>query len=241
MSLKVFVFPGAWGLASTGPFALKLLAWLRMVGLEHDIVETTSMRRAPKGKNPWIELDGQPIGDTELIMAHLSRLHGLDPDAWLDPVQRATALAFRRMIEEHLHQVLEYELLVSAPGQAAMRAFIAEQAPSFVAGFAASMMARRFGRQLHARGVGRHAPDEIAAMGIADLQALELLLGDGPWLLGDRACSLDAVAYGFLGPLVRAPVEQPVMGYARNSEALRRFVERAQAAWFPELAAEAAA
>ena len=41
----------------------------------------------PKGKNPWIELDGKLIGDNELIIELLSKRHGVD----LDAVARATS------------------------------------------------------------------------------------------------------------------------------------------------------
>ena len=34
--LRVFTFEADWGLPTTGPFALKLLAWLRLNGIAYD-------------------------------------------------------------------------------------------------------------------------------------------------------------------------------------------------------------
>jgi hypothetical protein len=66
-TLKVFTFAPDWGLPTVGPFALKLLAWLELAGLPYEQVYEANPRKGPKSKNPWIELDGERIGDSELI------------------------------------------------------------------------------------------------------------------------------------------------------------------------------
>lgn len=43
---------GAWGLASVGPFCLKLDAWLRIAGIAHRAVVDATPLRAPRGKLP---------------------------------------------------------------------------------------------------------------------------------------------------------------------------------------------
>ena len=64
--LRVFTFSPAWGLPSSGPFALKLLKWLELAGVEFEQVVEDLPNKGPKGKNPWVEIDGQRIGDTEI-------------------------------------------------------------------------------------------------------------------------------------------------------------------------------
>jgi hypothetical protein len=78
-------------------------------------------RKGPKGKNPWIELDGEPIGDTELIIEFLFKRYGVDLDAGLSSEQKAIGLAWRRTFEEHFHQVLEWELFEHPAGATYMR------------------------------------------------------------------------------------------------------------------------
>ena len=70
-TLRVFTFTPDWGLPSAGPFAIKLLAWLELAGIRHEQV----IEDNPRG------LDGEPIGDTELIIDLLSKRYGADLDA----------------------------------------------------------------------------------------------------------------------------------------------------------------
>lgn len=231
--LKVYVFPGAWGLPTNGPFALKLEAWLRFVGIPYDRVEEADPRKGPKGKNPWIEQGGVRMGDTDLIAQHLRPQAKRDLDAHLAPEQRAIALAARRMVEEHLHQVLEYELFVHPDGWRHMIPLF-EPVPWPVRPLVRWFMRRHFSRQLRARGVARHAPDVVAAHGRDDLDALVTLLGGREYFFGDQPTSLDAVVYGFVAIFVFSPLESPVATYARTLPTLVAFCERVRATWFPE-------
>src|SRR4051812_36407773 len=106
-TLRVFTFGPDWGLPSAGPFALKVLAWLELTGVPYEQVIEDDPRKGPKGKNPWIELDGKQIADSEIIIEHLSKLRKVDLDEGLSFEQRAMGHAWRRTFEEHFHQVLE--------------------------------------------------------------------------------------------------------------------------------------
>ncbi len=237
--LRVFAFSGAWGLPSTGPFALKLLSWLQLAGIDHDVVYEDDSRKGPKGKNPWVELDGQRMADSQLIIDHLRTVNDVDPDAWLDDDQRAVVHAFRRMIEEHLHQAFEYELIVHDDGYPHFLDLFGS-VPKLLRSPIAGYMRGHFKKQLTARGLLRHSPDDITAMGIADVDAVVTLLGDKPYLLGDRPCSLDAVAFGFLALFFYSPLQTPVATRVKVDPALHAWLHRLRAAWFPVAVSAAA-
>src|ERR1700712_2239209 len=114
--ITVFTFSGDWGLPSAGPFALELLKWLDIAGLNYRQVIQENPAKGPQGKNPWIELEGKRIGDSEIIIALLASQTGFDIDASLSPSEKALNHAVRRMMEEHFHQVLEWELFVHPEG-----------------------------------------------------------------------------------------------------------------------------
>jgi glutathione S-transferase len=236
--LRVFVFSAGFGLPTTGPFALKLEFWLRLAGLEYERVYEDDTRKGPKGKNPWIEIDGEPMADTELIIKHLSAERGIDLDSHLTDEQRAVALATTRMVEEHLHQVLEYELFIHDAGWDLMSDFMDESLPWGLRAVVKTYMRSHFRKQLHARGVARHAPEEIAEMGRADLDALEVLIGDGPYLFGDQPCTADASVFGLVAPLVYVPAEAPVMEHASSLDNVRTYCERIIKEWFDGQASE---
>ncbi len=84
-TLRVFTFTPDWGLPTVGPFALKLVAWLELARIPYEQVIEGNPRKGPKGKNPWIELNGERIGDSEIIIDLLTRRHGIDLDQGLTP------------------------------------------------------------------------------------------------------------------------------------------------------------
>lgn len=233
--LEVFVFAPAWGLPSSGPFACKLLAWLRLHGIAHQVVVEDDSRKGPKGKNPWVRLDGELLGDSELVIEALAARHGIELGVGLDARSRGLALGLRRLAEEHLHQVFEHELIVHDTGYRAFRAMVCADLPPVVGPLVASWLRSHFRRQLHARGVGRHAPDVIERMGRADLDALADVLGDRPWFFGDTPTDVDCAIWGQVAPFVFSGLGTPVAEYARTHPTLGPWAGRARALWFPEL------
>ena len=61
---------------------------------------------SPKGQLPYIDDDGERVADSTFIRAHIERKYGFDFDDGLDPLERAQAWAFERMIEHHLYWAL---------------------------------------------------------------------------------------------------------------------------------------
>ncbi|HEV2430640.1 MAG TPA: Tom37 metaxin N-terminal-like domain-containing protein, partial [Burkholderiales bacterium] len=94
--IKLFQFPRMFGIPNVSPFCCKLETWLRIARVPYEIVDTPDPRKGPKGKLPFIEDAGVRIGDTSLIVDHLVRTRGVDPDARLNASQRAIALLVQR-------------------------------------------------------------------------------------------------------------------------------------------------
>jgi glutathione S-transferase len=232
--LRVFTFGPGWGLPTVGPFALKLLAWLRLADIPYEQVIAENPRKGPKGKNPWIELDGERIGDSEVIIDRLERRHGVSLDEGLAAEQVALGHAWRRAFEEHFHQVLEWELFLHPAGAAWMRASLASQMPPVLGPAVFLVLRSHFNRQLHARGVARHAPDVIADKGRADLDALAAFLGERPFLLTDRPTSADAAVFGLLAPMVYWPMQTPVALHAKSLPNVAAYCERMRQRCFGE-------
>lgn len=226
MTIRVFTFSPDWTLPSAGPFAVKLLAWLRLAGIPYEQVIEDDPRKGPKGKNPWIELDGERIGDSEIIIDLLSRRYGVDLDDGLDPVEKAAGHAWRRTFEEHFHQILEWELFGHDAGADYMRASMTAKMPPVLGPVVFRMFSRQFRRQLHARGIARHAPDVIAAKGRADIDALAAFLRDRPYLLGDEPRTADTSVFGLLAPMVRWPMPTPVASHAKSVPRIVAYCDR---------------
>jgi glutathione S-transferase len=224
--LRVVTFSPDWGLPAAGPFDLKLLAWLKLAGIPYEQRFEDDSRKGPKGKSPWIELDGERIGDTEIIIERLGQRFGVDLDAGLTAEQRALGHAWRRTFEEHFHQVLEWELLVHPAGVASMKASLAKRLPPVARTLVWAMISSHMRRQLHARGIARHQPEIIEAKGRADVDALGVFLGDRPFLLTDRPTAADAAVFGLLAPMIYWPMSTPVAAYMRTVPPIAAYCER---------------
>lgn len=225
-NLTVSTFSPDWGLPTSGPFALKLLKWLDLAGLSYDQVFEDVPSKGPKGKSPWIELDGERIGDSEAIIELLAQRSGFDIDRGLSDEQRALSHTLRRMLEEHFHMVFEWELFVHPEGINAVRGMAARMVPAIMVGPVATMICRHFRNQLGARGMARHSPATIAAKGKADLDAIEAILGDKPFLVSNHPSMADMSAYGLLGPMAAWPMRTPVADSIKNRPRLRTYLQR---------------
>lgn len=226
-SVRVHTFTNLFdGLPAGGPFDLKLLAWLNLAGIPYEHAFQDDTRKGPKGKNPWIELDDERIGDSEIIIQRLGQTFDVDIDSGLSERDAATAHAWRRTFEEHFHQVFEWELLVHPEGAGFMKAFVRSQMPPVLGGVAFRMMHRGMAKQLHARGIARHAPEVIAAKGRHDIDALSAFLGDRSFLVADHAVTADAAVFGQLAPMMVWPMGTPVAQYLRGVGNLVEYVER---------------
>lgn len=233
--LEVYTFSPRWGLPTTGPFALKLLAWLNEAGIDYVQRFEDRPGKGPLGKSPWIEHDGQRLGDSDAIIAHLAKLHDL-PDPFAVPdSEKALRLALKLAFEERFHQILEWELFVHPAGAAEVRAIVREALPPPVDRLISAGMIRHFTRQLHARGIGRLPPQAIADEGERLLDMVDALLGSGTaWLSGaDAPDIVDFAAWGQLAPMLSWPMQTPVAMAAKARPALMHWHEAMLARYVP--------
>ena len=57
---------------------------------------------------------------------------------------------------------------------------------------------RMLHRQVDGQGIGRHTAEEQYAIGMEDLEAISVLLGTKPYLMGDRPALVDLTLFGFV-------------------------------------------
>lgn len=238
MTITLYAAPRAWGLPSISPAAAKLETWLRMAGIPYEVAPL-DYALAPKGKMPFVEIDGQRMGDSTLILERLSKESGKDPDADLGPTERAVSHAFRRMIKENLYWVMAVDRWVTDENFAVYTPILAEvffaalppeHQHVYVAATRKEMV-----DQTRAQGMGRHTPDEVQQIGIADLKAISEYLGDKPFFMGDKPTTVDATLYGYLANLLLVPIASKGRDFGRTLPNLLAHCERMRARFFPEL------
>lgn len=227
-------FPPAFGLPNASPFCLKLELYLCMTGVPYRNRYTLELHKAPKGKLPWIDDDGTVVADSGLIIDYLKGKYGDTLDHALTPVQRATALAITRMLEEHLYWTVLHDRWVSAAGWDLTRPAFFGAMPWPLRVIVPIVARRGIRAELRGHGMGRHAPQQIHALGIADVDALAALLGEQEYFLGPQATSVDAVAAAFLANILMVPLETPIKRAAAAHSNLVAYCRRMAQRYFPE-------
>ena len=233
--IRLYAFGTGWGVPfeTAAPFPLKLATWLRMAGLPFDLIVANDPSKGPKGKSPWIELGDVRMGDSSLIIDYLSKRFDIDLDSHPDARQRALATTVQRMLEEHYHQCFEHQLFFGRGGEERLREFAAG-VPIPMRWLVPTVLKRVFLKQLYERGMGRHAEEVIIEQGKSDIDALAELMGDQPYMLGDRPSSIDACVFGFLGVSLYVTGDNPLYRHLASSGNLVQYCERMRERYFPE-------
>jgi len=232
--ITLYTFGRRFGLPDPSPFVCKAEVLLKMAGLEHRLA-TGAPPKAPKGKLPYIDDDGEIIADSTFIRWHLERRHKTDFDAGLTAEQKALGWALERMCEDHLYwALLDSRWLVDANYEKGARRFL-DFAPVPLRPLLGAFVRRQFRRNLWGHGLGRHARADIERLAARDLDAIAVLLGARPWLFGEEPKGADATVWSFAAAALTPYFESPIRDAAARHANLVAYRDRGMQRWFPEL------
>ena len=165
--LTLFSYPDLFGVADNNPYGLKVFAFLKLCGLpfrhEH-VFDTTN---APRAQLPYLVDDGQPIGDSDLIISHLIRRYGLALDDGLTTSQRDTDLLVRRALDD-LYWVMSYSRWKDPRFWPRFRDAFRRTHPG-VTESSLEAACEYNSKRYYYQGIGRYEPEDAYARGIADL------------------------------------------------------------------------
>ena len=232
--LTVYHLPGRWGLPSVSPFCLKLDAFLRMVEIPHEAITAATPFGGPKGKAPWITLDGETHGDSSLIIERLKTVYSVDPDRHLSRNARGTAVTIERLIEENLYWAMVFDRWCRPENWAILKNSILGDIPQPMRSLLAPFARRSVKKQLIGQGMGLHTADEIAAIAQRDIQALSDLLAEQPYFFGDLPSLTDATVYSLLANIYHVDFSSPMKADIENAKNLVPFRARFKAAYYPD-------
>jgi glutathione S-transferase len=233
-AITLFQFRPMFGVPNLSPFCCKLETWLRIARIPYDVVESDP-RKAPKGKLPFIEDGGVRLGDSSLIIDHLKRTRGVDPDARLDAGQRTTALLVQRTLEEHYAFVTLYTHFIRPEGWQHTRATF-DPVPVIIREVVQRMVRGRMRKILWTQGILRHSDEDIIEAGLDDWRAVLAVMSGGPFFFDDQPTGTDAIVFGALATTVLTPIESPIRDLMKSDPRCVAYAERMLAKFFPEIA-----
>lgn len=209
------------GLPDISPYVTKTEVQLQMAGLAYR-KERAAPNISPKGQLPFINDDGDLIGDSTFIRAHIERKYDIDLDEGLSPRQRAEAWAIERMLENHFGWTISYTRWIMPENFTKGPAHFFNASPNHIRDAAQERVAG----VLYGMGVTRHTHDEITALGDRSLLALSELLADQRHFMGDRPTSIDAAAFAMLAAVMTPYFDSPLRERAVEYANLVAYVDR---------------
>ena len=208
MALTLFSYPDLFGVADNNPYGLKIYCFLKLCGLPFRHVHILDTKGAPRGQLPYIEEDGQIVGDSDAIIAHLTGRHGLTIDASLSAEQKRLDLLLRRLLDD-LYWVMSYSRWRDDHFWPAFRDAMLKTHADLTPGVLEKAREYNFQRY-YFQGIGRYAPQEAYARGLADLDAQAELTPDQGFFFGESATSTDAALYGFIANIHFFEIDTPL-------------------------------
>jgi Glutathione S-transferase, C-terminal domain/Glutathione S-transferase N-terminal domain len=206
--LTLYSYPALFGVADNNGYGLKVFAFLKLTGVPFVHRHTFDAAQAPRQQLPYI------VDDGETIIAHLIRRNGLTIDAGLSAAQRDTVHLVGRMLDD-LYWVMSYSRWKDEEFWPAFRDALRREHPSVTD--EALDKARAYNSQrYHYQGIGRFAPADAYARGLADLQVLADLIPATDYLFGREPTSIDAGIYGFIANIYFYSIETPLKKFVTS-------------------------
>lgn len=224
--------PPAWGIPNISPFCTKLETYLRMAEIPYR-VEPGDPRKAPTNKIPYVNLNGQLIGDSQLIIEALKKKFGDKVDGHLTKQEWARGHLVRRTLEEGTYYVILHTRWAESAAWAGYQATFKSMFPPLLGNFIVPMIRKKTLNNLWAQGTGRHPGPTIYEIGKADLDAVATELGDKPFLLGDKPSSFDAAVFGFTSGIAAFPSDSPIKSHLAALANLAAYNQRMLQRYFP--------
>ena len=218
------------------PFCMKVETFLRANEIKHEIMGSWTLR-SKEGRVPFIELNGEQIADSQLILWHLIKHFKIDEG--LSPEQQGIARAVDRMVEGSIYYPITYFRSIENAANTANPEISGMPIPGFISFLATPYVANKIKKnaqdRLNSEGIGRHSRETIIEILRADLVALDQILGDKNFLIGTRPTTPDFTAFGHLGVGYYLPFRQPITDLLDDEfPRIKSYLERIRLHYWPE-------
>lgn len=227
--ITLVTLPPAFGLRNISPFCLKVEMAMKHLGIEFDHQVEQDPRKAPKGKLPYLVIDGERLADSELIFEKLNEMTQGNLYEGLTPEEKATGVAFTRLAEDHLYWMgVASRWLDDAWFPNVVTGFFGF-VPALFRGFASKGAQKSVRQTYDLHGLGRHTLEEQKGFARRDLQAISDIVASQKYIVGGRLTAFDFVVAGMLSGFMDNEPPTWLTDITKEYPALREYLERIQA------------
>jgi len=226
--ITLYTFPEAFGLRNVSPFCLKVEMALTWLNIDFNIVLESDPRKSPKGKLPYIVVDGEVIADSELIFEYLETRSGAGLYGGLTEQEYARGVAYTRLVEDHLYWMLVASRWIDDGWFPNIKQGFFGQLPPVIRSVAAGIARKQVSKTYELHGLGKHNLQEQSGFARRDFRALSGALRQSDYLLGDRLTVFDFGAASLLAGIYDNEPATWVTNIAQEFPILREYAERVQ-------------
>jgi glutathione S-transferase len=206
--LTLYSYPGLFGVADNNGYGLKVFAFLKLAGLPFHHEHIFDASKAPRSQLPYIVDGNDTVGDSDTILAYVTKKYRLTLDAALTEAQHTQNLLITRMLDD-LYWVMSYSRWKDERYWRAFRDALLHEHPNLTDEGLAK--AKEYNAQrYYYQGIGRYDPDAAMARGLADLAALATLIPARSYVHGEKPTGIDAGIYGFIANIYFYDIETPL-------------------------------
>lgn len=218
--LILYSYPSLFGVADNNGYGLKVYAFLKLAGVPFVHEHIFDASSAPRGQLPFIVDDGETIGDSGAIIAHVTRKYDVTMDSKLTAAQRDTDLLVTRLLDD-LYWVMSYSRWKDERYWRQFRDALLREHPQLTE--ESLVAAKEFNaKRYYFQGIGRYEPDDAMARGSADLRVLAHLIPPTGFVHGPAPASIDAGIYGFIANIYFYDIDTPLKKFVVAQENMVR-------------------
>lgn len=224
--ITLYQFYRVWGLPNASPFCMKIETYLRMAGLLYNTKFINNPQQAPKGKLPYIDIDGEKYADSEFIIDELKSRYGDILDQNLTEEQQVLSMLIDNVFCERFYWLCVYMRWQYEANWTQVNKDYFGRLPMLLKLFLPSMIRRKTLKSLYHQGIGRHSLEEVVIMGQKSFDSMASLLGSKPYFLGDTPSSIDATAFSFIANILMGPLNDPLKQHGMKIPHLITYCDR---------------
>lgn len=231
--IKLYGFGENFGVVDASPFVVKVDLFLRVADIPFEFVgDFTKLNKSPKGKLPYIEDDGEAVGDSTFIQAYLTDKYKITLGQGLSQEQEAIAHLMNKTLDENLYWCLMYCRWVMPETWALLKNALFKDAPALIRGPVAGYVRKSNIKTLHRQGTGRHSEQEVLKIADDTFNALSALLGDKNYFFGDEMSTIDINVYAHICQFILVDYDNIFNKKAREYSNLVSFCENIQKQYY---------
>jgi len=174
------------------PFVLKLETYMRMTKIDYEYDGDRRNTFGPKGKTPWISLNGEHVSDSQLCIEFLEKKFNKQIKNNYTEKEQAIAHMIRVLLEDRVFwEIVLWGFAWGGEGPKAVQKVLG------VPWLIVKYLGYHYNKLSWSQGMGRHTKEEVEPWTHKDIKTLAVILGNNKFLLGDEPCVEDCAFFGF--------------------------------------------